>query len=94
MTDLLDGFDELSDQMQRDPGEPFPQRGPLGRGFLHPVFPAHALPALDQGDDRFGRVSLADRDQRDRVRLASGDPGGVGDAGANIFEWLDHGALL
>ena len=53
-----------------------------------------ALPGGDQPGNRLGRMGLADRDQRDLARVAAGDPGGVGDAGANFFECLFHGALL
>ena len=51
-------------------------------------------PATSQRGNRFGRMRLADRDQRDLAGIAAGDPGGVGDAGANFFECLFHGALL
>ncbi len=76
------------------PGWTFAQGRPLGCGFLHPVLAEHTLAGGDQRGDPFCGVSLADRDQRHRFRLASGDPRGLGNAGADIFEWLMHGAVL
>lgn len=88
---------KLANQMQFDPRMGCAQPGPLGLGFLHPVFPEDPLSRNDQRLDPVGIVGLADRDEGDFVGLAAGNPGGGGNPGADIFKqggWLFHRAAL
>ena len=59
--------------MELNIGMGFAQRGPLGLGFLHPVLAKNTLPGQDQWRDRFGRMGLADGDQRDLIGPAPGN---------------------
>jgi hypothetical protein len=59
------------------------QRRPLGLGFLHPVFPEHALAGGNHRLDRIGAEGLCNRDQCHARRIASGVAAGAGDFGAN-----------
>ena len=77
---------QLPDAMQRDIGIGVAQGGPFGSGFLYPVFAENALARLYQRNDRFGRMRFADRDQLHFAGFAAGDPGGVGDPGADVGE--------
>jgi hypothetical protein len=54
--------------------------------FLHAVFAEHALAGFEQRLDGLGGMGLADSDQRDLARLASGDLASVDNASANRFE--------
>ena len=79
---------QLADQMQRDLAvfRPRQQGGPFLLRFLHPVFTEHPLSLSDQRRDGRGRMSLADRDQCDVLRLAPRNLRGAGNAVANIGE--------
>jgi hypothetical protein len=67
------------------------QFGPFRLRLLHAILAEDPLTGSDDLDDFLGRMSLADRDQRDTGRLAADRTGRNGDFIAHPVESFDDG---
>ena len=88
---------QLADEVQGDVAVSLAQRRPLGLGFLHAVFTEQALSSLKQRNNLFGRMRLADGDERDSRGITAGELRGMRDARADLFQeggWLFHRLAL
>jgi hypothetical protein len=64
-----------ADQMEPDGRVGGLECGPFRQGFLDPILAEIALPGLDQGEDRLGRMGLRHRDQGDLFGRPAGQRG-------------------
>jgi hypothetical protein len=80
-----------SDAMQPDVRIARDQRRPFFRGFLDPTFAEVALASSDQFFDLLRGAFLADGDQRDLTRIASGEPRRYGNTVENDFSAVGGG---
>jgi hypothetical protein len=88
---------KLADQVERNVGIGFAQGGPLALRLLHAVLAEMPLTFAQERLDHFGRMRLADRDQRYLARFAPRDLACLRDVSAHLLQrglCLFHGEAL
>ena len=69
-------FLQMPDQV---PARPARQQGNFRPCLLHPVFTKDALPGVERGEQRLGRMGFRDGHEFDFLRAPTGADGGGGD---------------